>query len=138
MCIWLACMHIQLMEFILENLWQYLLVEVSCYFVNIHKKIKNEEKAYLKQPAMDMHLLYFFKKSLDPPYFLLLPLQLDSNRIGCQLWHSLKVYTCLSCCCQGFSLFFEMLVTLHIEIKLLYTTTLVAWKGSFFTVALFL
>ena len=130
-------MHIQLMEFILENLWQYLLVEVSCYFVNIHKKIKNEEKAQLKQPAMDMHLLYFFKTSLDSLYFLLLPLQLDSNRIGCQLWHSLKVYTCLSYSCQGFSLFFEMLVTLHIEIKFLqYKIILVAKKGYFFMVVL--
>ena len=86
-----------------------------------------------------MHLLYFFKRSLDPLHFLLLPLQLIFARIGCLLEYSLKVYTCLYYWYQGLSLFFELLVTLHIEIKLLkYMTTLVAENGSFYMVALFL
>ena len=137
-CIWLECMHIQLMEIILENLWKFLFVAVSCLFCECpQKRFKKEEKAHLKQPTMDTHLLYFFRRSLDPLYLFLLPLQLESNRIGCRLGHSF--YTCLSCYYQGFSLFFELLVTLHIETKLLqYKTTLVAEKCYFFTVFLFL
>ena len=79
------------------------------------------------------------QKKLDPLYFLLLTLQLSYNMSGFQLEHFLKVWICLSCCCQGFSLFFKLLVTQLIVTKLLqYTTTLVAEKGSFFTIALFL
>ena len=54
------------------------------------KRIKNEDKAHLKQPAMDMHLLYFFKRSLDPLYLFHLHLQLKSKTIGCRLGHSLS------------------------------------------------
>ena len=87
-------MHIQLMEIILENLWKFLFVAVSCLFCECPQKIfKKEEKAHLKQPTMDTHLLYFFRRSLDPLHLFLLPLQLESNRIGCQLGHSF--YTCL-------------------------------------------
>ena len=36
--------------------------ECHVYFVTIHKRIKKEEKAQLKQPTMDTHLVYFFKR----------------------------------------------------------------------------
>ena len=38
MCFWLECMHIQLMEIILESLWLFLFVAVSCLFCECPQK----------------------------------------------------------------------------------------------------
>ena len=57
------------MEFILENLWQHLPVAVSCLFCEYPQQDLTEEKAQLKQLAMDIPPSLFFQKKLGSPAF---------------------------------------------------------------------
>ena len=68
------------------------------------------------EAAMDMHILYFLKRNWIPAISISYPYSSPPTGLVA-IEPSLKVWICLSCCCWGFSLFFEMSVTLHIEIK---------------------
>ena len=90
--------------------------------MNIHKKIKKEEKAQLKQAAMDMHLLHFFKRILDPLHFSL----------------SKGLHLLILLLSRLFFVFWTVNYPAHWNQTFTIQDHINGRKGAFFTVALFL
>ncbi|KAM3684107.1 hypothetical protein ACB098_11G018900 [Castanea mollissima] len=66
---WLACMHILLMEFNLENRWQYLLEAVSCLICEYPQKDYKGRKSSAETTSHGHAPSLFFQKKLGSPAF---------------------------------------------------------------------